>query len=296
MNSLLFSFFASFCSSFANLLFRQNGEKTPNPNVFLACYYVTSFLSALLFFQIWNQNVNPAALFLGSTVGLLNISLMLTTAKALSKGPSGLTFAFQNASAIFPGFILFLLFGPPLGFSFSLLQGMGLLLVLFGLFKGAQAGEAQDFKGWLRLALLCFALQVLALTLIQGRCILFDCSKLAPFWNHFALTPADDGWFALGQFGTASLFQGILTFSEKKSLKSISIGYGLGAGLANFGSTFLLLLATQVALPEYKGLLFPCFCVGNLLLCNLWAWKLYREKFNFASNILCTAGILIGII
>lgn len=296
MFSLLFSLFASSCASFANLLFRKNGETTSSPNVYLTIYYLSSLLCAIFIFQIWNKTFNPAALFLGSTVGFLNIGLMLATAYALTQGPSGLTFAFQNASAIFPGFILFLLFGTPLGFSFTLLQGVGLILVLVGLFNGAQSGEAKNFKQWLRVAMLCFALQVLALTLIQGRCILFDCSKLPPFWNHFALTPQDDGWFALGQFGTASLFQFLLAFREAKTIPSRSITLGLCAGAANFGSTFLLLLATKVALPETKGLLFPFFCVGNILLCNVWAWKLYKEKFNWTSNALCTAGILIGIL
>lgn len=296
MNSLFYSLFASGCASFGNFLFRKNGETSLNPNIFLTIYFLTSLIASFLFFHVWDKEFNLTALFLGSLVGFLNIALMLTTAKALAKGPSGLTFAFQNASAIFPGFILFLLFGAPLGFGFTFFQGIGLTLVLFGLFKGAQANKAKDFYGWLRLALLCFALQVLALTLIQGRCILFDCSKLPPFWNNFALTPEDNGWFALGQFGIAFFIQTALTFNEKTDFKSRSLFFGLGAGLANFSSTFLLLLATQVALPEYKGLLFPCFCVGNLLICNLWAWKLYNEKFNFASNLLCTAGILIGIV
>lgn len=296
MNSLVFSLLAASCSSFSNLLFRKNGETSSSPNVYLTFYFLVPFLAALLFFQIGEKTPNLTSIAIGGTVGLLNMALMLTTAQALSKGPSGLTFAFQNASAIFPGFLLFVLFGSSHGFSFTLIQGGGLILVLFGLFRGAQVGEAKDFRGWLRFALLCFAIQVVALTLIQGRCILFDCSKLSPFWNRFAMTPGDDGWFAFGQFGVALIFQGCLLLKEKGALTTRSVGLGLGAGLANFGSTMLLLFATQVASPEYKGLLFPSFCVGNLLICNGWAWKIYHEKFNITSNALCTAGVLIGLI
>lgn len=296
MNSLLLAFFASCCSSMASLLFRKHGETASSPNSYLTIYWLISFLAAFLFFKVWTQDFNLTALVLGSIVGFLNISLMLSTAKALQKGPAGLTFAFQSASAIFPGFLLFLFFGSGLGFPFSFLQGVGLLLVLFGLFKGAQAGTAKDFKGWLKFALLCFTFQVLALTIFQGRCILFDCSQLPPFWNNFSLTPQDDGWFSLGQFGCATLLQGALLFGERNTIPKQSLLLGFGGGLANFASTFLLLLSTQTATPEYKSLLFPCFCVGGLLICNLWAWKLYKERFNSVSNALCSAGILIGII
>jgi len=296
MNSLLLAFFASCCSSMASLLFRKHGETTNSPSSYLTIYWLISFLAAFFFFKVWDQDFNLTALFLGSIVGFLNISLMLATAKALQKGPAGLTFAFQNASAIFPGFLLFLFFGSDLGFSFSILQGVGLILVLLGLFKGAKAGTAKDFTGWLKFATLCFASQVLALTILQGRCILFDCSKLPAFWSNFSLTSQDDGWFSLGQFGCATLLQSALLFGERNTIPRLSFLLGLGGGIVNFASSFLLLLSTQLAAPEYKGLLFPCFCVGGLLICNLWAWKLYKERFNIASNALCSAGILIGII
>ena len=298
MISLLFSLLASSCSSFSNLLFRKNGETAPSPNTYLVFYYLSSLICAIFFFELWNKNFSATALAFGSSVGLLNVALMLATAKALEKGPTGLTFAFQNASAVFPGFILFMLFGAPLGFSFTLFQGIGLLFVLAGLFTGTQADGTKDFKGWLQLALLCFATQVLALTIIQGRCILFDCSQLPPVWNNFALTPQDDGWFALGQLGTSTLFQTMILLKARKGfdLKKRSLFLGLGAGIASFGSTFLLLTATKIASPEAKGLLFPTFCVGNLLICNLWAWRLYQEKFNWKSNTLCTAGIALGIL
>ena len=43
--------------------------------------------------------------------------MMLLTTRALQNGPAGLTFAFQNPSAVFPGMILFILFGIRYGLS-----------------------------------------------------------------------------------------------------------------------------------------------------------------------------------
>ena len=48
----------------------------------------------------------------------------------------------------------------------------------------------------------------------------------------------------------------------------------------------MLLLATKSALSFEKGILFPCFAVSAMILCNIWACKLYHEKFNYLTNVL----------
>lgn len=291
MQGLTFTFLASGCASFANFFFRKNSVSTfaVNTNFYLFIYFVFSFfISIAIHPEIIFYPPNLMMTATGVIVGLLNIGLMLVTARALQLGPAGLTFAFQNASAIFPGVLLFLLFGTSFGFSVNLAQIAGLLLVLFGLYWGCR-NEKQDGLSlkWLKYALGCFAIQVFALSLIQARCLLFECSQ-------FSVNPSDDRWFMPAQFFTAAFFQGFICWLEKKKVGKMEAVFGLCGGVANGAATCCLLLATKNALPFEKTILFPCFSVSTIILCNLWASKFYGEKFNLLTNIICTLGIVIS--
>lgn len=303
MNSLLFSFLAASSAAFSNWLFRKNSSAEKNSssiNGYLFCFYFFSFISSLIITPgIWHTPPNITMLSIGGAVGVFNIALMLLTFRALTKGPAGLTFAFQNASAIFPGIILFLFFGLEFGFTCSYSQVLGIVLVVFGLFLGAQS-KNQDAtspvasKSWLKYAIACLAVQVIALTCIQGRCVLFEHDKL-DWLTPLAVLKADDIWFMPGQFGIALLLQTALFGWERRKLKAKEILFGTLAGIANCISTGLLLLATKFALPSEQGILFPLFAVSTIILCNLWATLLYKEKFNYAANGVCALGIFIGL-
>ena len=273
MSALLFSFLASVCASAGNLFFRRslgNISRDTQANGYLAVFY---FLSFVFFFypEIWHTPFDLPLFSIGACVGIFNVTLMLLTAKALNAGPSGLTFAFQNASAVFPGMVLFLSFGSDFGFSFSPLQLLGICLVLMGMFIGAknETGKGSSIS-WLKYAIACFIVQIFALTLIQGRCLLFDANHAEHVVLFFSRPREVDAWFLPGQFGTAFLLQFFLFLREKRLLQKNEAFYGTLGGLANFGSSSMLLLATMVALPFEKGILFPCFAVGSILLSNLW--------------------------
>jgi hypothetical protein len=294
---------AALCAALTNLVFRrcdEPGKKSGLPNVYLASYFFFSlFFACLLNPSIWSAHFNLLAFVIGCSVGLLNVILMLCTASALKRGPAGLTFAFFNASAIFPGFILSLLLGSNFGFDFSYFQALGMALVLSGLFLGAQSsGEKKSghLLSWLKYAVACFLVQVIALTLIQGRCILFSCDSLGKL-AFLSLQESDDVWFMPGQFGTAFLIQAWICFRHRKEgFSSREAIHGIFAGLTNFGSTLLLLLATKKALPSQKIILFPFFAAATIVLCNLWANRLYKEKFSLRTNTLCIFGILTSIL
>jgi hypothetical protein len=295
MSALLFALLASGCAALSNLLFHKNSIRTEsNANGYLLFFYLSSLIfSFLLYPSISSESLNYLMLTIGISVGLLNMTLMLLTSRALQKGPAGLTFAFQNTSAVFPGMILFLLLGVDYGFSFSIQQLLGILLVVIGLFLGSKSASNQRpiaMFQWLKYALACTVVQVLALTLIQCRCIFLD-----PVNPVDSLASRADVSFLLGQFGVAFLFQLGYFLYQKNSLPRVSIIYGSLGGAANFFSTFLLLLATQWALPYEKGILFPCFAVGTIVISNIWANRLYGEKFNIASNATCACGILMGL-
>ena len=206
------------------------------------------------------------------------------------------TFAFQNTSAVFPGMILFILFGVEYGFANSYTQFLGIILVILGLFLGAKNQSnhpSTKVTLWFKYALGCLLVQVLALTLLQVRCVF--CSH-AENVESFSFVSQEDASFLLGQFGSAFCIQFLYFFTQKKTLPKQSIVYGTLGGSANFFSTCLLLLATQWALPFEKAILFPIFAVGTIVLSNIWANRLYGEKFNFASNATCGGGILLGLL
>lgn len=300
---MFFAFLAASCATLSNLFFRKNSDASETTaNGYLVLFYLLSFLASFIFYpEVFFTPPSWTLILLGGCVGALNISLMLLTAKALQKGPSGLTFAFQNASAVFPGVLLFLLFGQEFGFEMSGLKWLGIGFVLTGLFLGTRDASHSDSKAsdsvkWLIYASAGFIVQVLALSFIQGRCLLFDCQKNGGVFSRFAVDEKFDVWFMPGLFGTALVLQLFLFLKERRRFKKSEFVLGSLGGLANFGSTGLLLLATKFALPFEKSILLPCFSVATLILCNGWANRLYKEKFNLLANFFCALGIFISVL
>lgn len=298
MGALLFSLLAACCAALSSLCLRKNldgADGSGSPTGYLILFYLSAFLLSIgCYPEIWSVRFHPTMFCIGALVGVLNSTLMLMSFRALRRGPAGLTFAFQNASAVFPGLILFMFLGSDFGFSCSLVQAAGMLLVLCGLFWGAQIYTLRAFK-WLKYAVGCFIVQILALTFTQARCVLFDVDPAGEgLLTYLALSAADDAWFMPGLFGASLGMQILLFLRESHRLKRRECIYGSLGGLANFSSTCLLMLATKLALPFEKAILFPCFSVAALILCNTWANRLYGEKFNFKTNSLCSLGIFLA--
>jgi hypothetical protein len=301
VNALVLSLSASLFTALSGLFFRVNSDKTTNrvPSIYLAVFYLCSLLCCFAFTpEIWNTPVNGIVLGVGASVGLLSSILMLLTSKALAKGPAAMTFAFQNASAIFPGLLLYLLLGSDFGYSCSYLQFFGMVIVLLGLYLGAKKEAAQlpkDSSEWLKYALGCFIVQILALTFIQGRCVLFDAKDAGALFSDFTVSSTEDVWFMPGLFGTGFLAQLAVSLKAKPSVRMREVALGSLGGIANFLSNLLLLWATMSARPFEQSILFPIFAVSSMVLCNLWANRLYQESFNYKTNALCAFGIFLAV-
>ena len=290
MNTLLVTFFASICAAGSSLCFRKSADSPGSPSGYLIPFYLVAFLlSFFVYPETWSTPVNYVLLGIGACAGCLSALLMILIARALQHGPAGLTFAILNASAIFPGMVLFLTLGQDFGFACTWTQVAGMVLVLVGLFMGAKK-ESEGKKGtWLKYAFGCFFAQICILTLMQARCILFGC----PEW-HMAVE-ADDVWFMPGQFGAALVMQMVLYWKDKPVVRRREFGLGMMGGIANFTSNMLLLVATKYALPLEKGIIFPVFAVAAMVLSNVWANRLYKENFNLKTNVLCSFGIFMAV-
>lgn len=286
---------ASSSAALSNLFIRLNLSKGGSPKVFIAFFYLLSLgIAIALNPEIFSVPFSFPPALAGATVGLLNVFLMWLTTKAVTTGPSGLTFAFQNSSAVFPPLILFLLFGPEFDYSVSLIQMLGMGLVVVGLFYSAKGTKENSIPlKWFKFAVGCFFIQGLALTLIQWRCLFFTSHP-----DHL-LIPAQcsilgDAWFVPSIFAIATLVQFLLFLREAKRPTMNEICFGILGGLTNGASAFLLALATKFAFSFEKIILFPLFAVSVILLCNLWGKFVYQERINLISNGLCAVGILIA--
>lgn len=293
MNSLFLSCSAAGCASLSNLFFRKGSAKreaATSANGFLFVYYLICFLCSFIIYpEIFSTTFSYSIFVMGACVGLLNVSVMYLMAQAMRTGPSGTTFAFQNASAVFPGVVLFMFFGAEFGFTVTMTQLLGVALVVLGLFLGTRGSDEGANKAnglWLKYVLCCFVAQIMALTFMQGRCLLFDCD---------IVMKEADVWFMPGLFGVALFAQGVQFWREKRKLDKGEVIFGSLGGLANFVATCLLLGATKYAAPIEKGLVFPLYSVGTIILCNAWATKLYQEKFQLLTNILCAVGMFIAL-
>jgi len=266
-------------------------------HVYLLFYFLVSLVwSVIINIELLTHTWNPLVIVIGGIVGLLNVGLMLLTSKALQNGPSGLTFAFQNAGSVFPNLILYLIFGPAFGFIVTPYQILGMSLVLLGLFLAALRNANQSAtisKTWIWYALGCFLAQTAILTIFQWRCLLF-CPENNHILIPFAIPEGDDAWFMPGFFATALFFQSFAFWLNRTPLQRGVVVYGCLSGVANASSTFLLLMATKLALPLERGFIFPLFAVAVIILCNIWGYKLYQERVDMRAILLCSLGILIA--
>lgn len=134
-------------------------SETGNSNGYLIFFYGFAFIFSLISqSDLSLDSFNLVMTLMGGLVGILNVSLMLLTSQSLNRGRAGLTFAFQNASAVFPGVLLFISFGKDYGFSVTYTQIIGIAFVLLGFDLRSQKKSERSKKHLKKLVILCFGL------------------------------------------------------------------------------------------------------------------------------------------
>jgi hypothetical protein len=296
-------------ASMENYLFRRSLEKGAAPNAYLSLYYLVSLLVSLILYPKWlDAQFSPVIALLGCIAGFLNFLMLKLTAKSFELGPPGLTITFQNASCIFPGLLLCLVFGSQLGFILTprLVTGFGLIIVglyissfTFGKVSNATAmvQSNANFRKWLLYAVSVMLLQGSILTLFQWRVLLFYPLESSHWLIPWSCSAEEDVWFIPAFFLVPALCQFFLFWKGEKRKFSLSeMRYGSISGGLNCICTILLLLATKTDGILKKEMLFPIFTVSVILICNLWGMKSYKEKVNWKGIIICILGVLIGLI
>lgn len=177
MNATILALSSSGFSALTNLFFRKCSSANSNTERYLFYYYLVSFIGSF-FLQAEIQQIRwHSFLFTaGCVAGVLNVIMMLITARALQYIPSGITFTFQNAGSVFPNLVLFLILGPAFGFLVTYNQIVGMILILFGLFLGIfpiHSSKASPTV-WLKYAIGCCLIQTAILSIFQARLLLLD--------------------------------------------------------------------------------------------------------------------------
>lgn len=301
MVAFQFCIFSAFLNAIVNFIFRKSSEVSRNfgnfDYYFLSLYAISFCVSILLSLQALFYSFNPVMLACGGLVGVLNLTMLRWTSRALLRGPSGMTFAFQNASGVFPGLIMYGIFGPEFGFEISLFQFLGVAFVLVGLMVGAISRNQSEpiSKEWMYYAFGACLVQMIAFSLIHWRCLLINADLPSHALIPWKISPCSEAWFLPGQFGVSFLIQLCLVYRNPASAWTPKeILCGTASGILHAISSFCLLLSTNFASQSERGLIFPLFVVSSMVCCNLWAKSFYREKFNWSSNSLCSVGIFLA--
>lgn len=291
-------FLASVFASLSSLALSKTLYRGASVGGYLFFYFLSGFLISSLLNGIFFSHIPPSfpMISLGLAVGFLISLLMFAMGKALQNGPSGLTFSFQNSGAVLPPLLLAFIFNKSFGFSLSLVNLIGMALVILGLFWAA-FGHAKIFirKTWIVYALLTFIVQGLILSIFQWRCLLFQEGLPNHILIPFSCPSSADLWFMPALFFSAWIYQALrFSYSEKRLPQFPEIIGGSLGGIANGLSTFLLLKVTRFASMDEKTMLFPLFTVAVVLLCNLYGRVFYQEKILWKANVLAALGIFIG--
>ena len=290
-------FIATCFASLANFFIRKNIESTGSSNGYLLCSFACSFLTLGLSFQkMYHTPISYGMLATGSIAGSLIFLLLKLTATALKYGPSGLTIAFQISGSIFPGLILYFVFGEPFGFALSSSLILGLLLVVMGLFWSASF-EQMTFQSnrilWLILAISIFGIHLAFVSIVQARCLLFSDAP-THFLLFFRCQPEQDIWFMAGMLSTPFLLQLFIFFKTQQKPTSKELFFGSCGGLSSGIGTYFVLFATEAVDPNFRNLLFPIYSIGIIIFCNLWGQSYFKEKIHWQANLLSLFGIMIA--
>jgi len=295
---ILYAFFAAVLAATSNLLLRRSIDKGGSSRGYLVVQLSFSFLFMILLNPIRTMDLAPnlPSILLGLFGGLLLGGVMWSLGKSLEVGPPGLSLAIINTSSIMPAIMLVILFGAEYGHGYTIMNGCGSLLVVLGiLWAGWTRDGNTNRKVWLIFVSAVFIFHTIYLVYLQWWAMVLSPDLPISRFLPFHMEPVHIAWFMPAIFFSAAIVQWMVYWSRESNWpKREEITYGLIGGVVNGMCAFFLILAPQVAETWENAMLFPIFSVGVILMCNLWAKLLYKEKVNWFANAICVSGLLVG--
>lgn len=291
---------AALCIAISNLCMRKSIDAGGTSKAYLMMQLALSCFIMILLNPVRTGNYSwdtPMALFALSG-GLILAAVMTFLGKALESGPPGLSVAMLNCSSVVPILMLVILFGSHFGFTYTLWNGIGSVLVILGIcWAGWDGGEIASRRKWLAFISISFFAHVAYLVFLNWRALFINFPGEAGLGFSFAPEQASMQWFMPLVFLSAAAVQTYLFFSSEKRLPNRSEAfYGMLGSCANGVGAFLMVKATEVSTPLEHAMLFPIFSVAVIVGCNLWGKLLYEEAVNWKANAVCIGGLLLGTI
>ena len=258
----------------------------------LAC--VTSFF--LNPFKLGLPPVSMGCAVLGIFGGLCFGLMMPMLAKALEKGPAGLTFAFLNTSCILPGLILGLLLGKSFGFVLKEEALFGMFIVFLGVFlTGLNSKENRLSSSWMFFCLLTILFHVGLLISIQIKPVLQNETFAQLLQWPYPFTKESGSWFMPISFAVGTIIQLLRLAIEKgKSWTYNGFKYGVVAGILNGAAVLCMEHAFVISNPSQSLILFPLYAVTIIIGTQIWSRLIYKEPIAWVSCILCSLGIFVS--
>jgi hypothetical protein len=289
---------ASLFVAASNFCMRRSIDSGGSSKAFLMIQLSLVFLVAVLLNPVrtGDYTVSGCMITFGLAAGVVLAIMMICLGKSLESGPPGLTFAALNASTVMPMLCMVFLFGAPFGYIYTLFNGLGSLLVVFGLFWAAWGARSSEKKmRWAAFITGAFVLHILFLIVMQWRALFLNFPGENGLFLNFDVQDARNQWFMPSIFFAATLVQVIVYLATQKRLPNRSeTTYGILGGITNGVGTFFMIWSTEVSTPLEHAMIFPIFSVVIILSCNAWGQWLYKEKVNWPANALCVLGIFIG--
>jgi hypothetical protein len=299
MMTIAYILLSSIFIAFSNLCIRKSidAEQSAGDPYLLYRLLISGIVTGLFaFFYSTAFSFNPLMILLGTIAGVLLGLLMWLTGRALKHGSPGLSFAIINGACVMPPLIMALFFGAAYGHEITLRHVIGALCVMIGLFWASWERSSINVM-WLFLISSTFFVHTLYLTFFQWRALTLNPNLPPNTLIPFHTNPASADTFVLVMYITAGLLQYILPSSHRTMITApwSFIAFGVIGGIVNGFGGFAMIKATEIASYSWeKALIFPLYVVCLILLCNIWASILYREKINWYANLVCFVGILIG--
>lgn len=241
----------------------------------------------------WDPKMFSLGIFAGIILGCLG----WISGRALRYGPPGLNYSILNSACIVPPLILAFLFGESFGHTYSIVNGLGAMLVVGGIiYASANVKKAEINPKWYFWAGISFIVHAFLLSFFQWRALVLkeDLPETALIPFHCDACLADI--FTPAMFLAACAIQFFLPLGFQRvnvPYKAIAL-WGWVGGLITGAAGFFTMLATEAATEHWeKAIVFPLFCVSVILFCNIWGRFLYKEEVNWKANAVSLLGIVL---
>lgn len=298
MWGIVFILIAGVFVAASNLCMRKSIDAGGSVKAFLVIQTFLIFAIAILLNPIRTHHYywSPSMAVFGIAGGIVLAWMLIALGRALETGPPGLTFAALNSSTVMPSVLMVLVFGSSFNYFYTAWNGLGSVLVVFGLFwAGWETRGGLRKEKWLTFVTTAFFLHVLFLIFLSWRALFINFPDATGLFLSFDLEDAKSQWFMPMIFLTSFFIQLLRYFlSEKRAPHKKEVLYGCLGGVANGVGTFFMIRATEISQAVEHAMIYPIFAITIIILCNIWGQLLYKEKVNWLTNGLCVLGVMVG--